>query len=70
MNATRTRSLRLRRLRAALALQGRTQGDFATELGVSGTHLCMVASGQRHSPRVEAAIDALIDTAQIPETIQ
>lgn len=57
---------RKKRFRAALALAGKSGSQFATELGVSSTHVYLVLVGQRESPRIDAAIDALIAKYSIP----
>lgn len=47
-------------LRAALALAGKTIGEFAIECGVSRTHFDEVMSGERASGRIDALVDAAI----------
>lgn len=46
--------------RAALALVGKTQADFAAEQGVKPGHLSQVVSGKRESQRLTAEIAAFI----------
>lgn len=46
--------------RAALALVGKTQADFAVEQGVKPGHLSQVVSGKRESARLGIEIQAFI----------
>lgn len=43
--------------RAALALAGMTQGEFAASQGVSDSQLSLVLDGKRQSDALDAAID-------------
>jgi hypothetical protein len=54
------RPRKARELRAALILAGLTMERFAESLDVTAHHLRLVVNGKRKSPRVEAAVDALI----------
>jgi len=47
-------------LRAALALEGKTLGDFAKECEVSRPHFDFVMAGERESPRIDALIEARV----------
>jgi len=47
-------------LRAALALAGKTIGEFATECGVSRNHFDEVMKGERASGRIDALVNATI----------
>ena len=51
---------RRKRLRAALAQEGLTVNAFVAALGVSRQHLYYVLTGERRSPRLEAAIQRVI----------
>lgn len=55
-----SRTDRKAELRAALALAGKTIGDFATECGVSRNHFDEVMNGERASGRIDALVDATI----------
>ena len=55
-----SRSDRKAELRAALALAGKTIGEFATECGVSRNHFDEVMDGGRASGRIDALVDAAI----------
>lgn len=46
--------------RAALALVGKTQADFAVEQGVKPGHLSQVVSGKRESQRLATEIESFI----------
>jgi transcriptional regulator with XRE-family HTH domain len=46
--------------KAAVALSGSTQTQFAESLGVTVDHLMLVLRGKRESPRISAAVSALI----------
>lgn len=59
-HADESRSDRKAELRAALALAGKTIGEFATECGVSRTHFDEVMNGERESGRIDALVDATI----------
>lgn len=51
---------RRKQFRAALALAGKTQADFAAEHGVKPGHLSQVLSAKRDSARLMAFIEAFI----------
>jgi hypothetical protein len=51
---------RRKQFRAALALAGKTQADFAVEHGVKPGHLSMVLSAQRDSARLMAFVESFI----------
>lgn len=55
-----TKSLRRKQFRAALALAGKTQSDFAATLGITPAHLSLVVRGERESQRVATAVDGFI----------
>ncbi len=60
-------SRRMRRLRAALALQDKTLKQWSDEMGVSPIHAHFALRGVRSSARLEAAADELADKLKIPE---
>jgi hypothetical protein len=58
---TREREMRKRRFLAALALAGLTREGWATQQGITATHLYMVLRGERESASLNGKIDAFID---------
>ena len=52
-----------RRFKAALTQQGTTLTAFASQAGVTHTHLNYVLRGERRSPRLEQAIARVIADA-------
>lgn len=55
---------RRRQFKAAMVAAGMTLSAWAEEQGVTHTHLNYVLRGERKSPRLEAAIDAVIKGAK------
>lgn len=60
-------SIRMRRLRAALALQDKTLKQWSEEQGVSPIHAHFTLRGARASARLTEAADRLADSMGIPE---
>lgn len=53
---------RKRFLKAALAYEGMTIGEFCEMQNVTRTHLHLVLSGERESMKLTAAVDAFIES--------
>lgn len=47
--------------RRQLAERGITQGDVAARLGVTREHVCLCLNGRRHSRRLMAGIQRILD---------
>lgn len=63
MFSLRKQDRRRRQFKAALVAQGTTLTAWAAKHGVTHTHLNYVLRGVRHSPRLIAAVEAVIAAA-------
>ena len=57
---------KMRRLRAALALNDQSLESWSAEQGVSPVHVYYIMRGDRQSPRVEEAAEKFADRMGIP----